>query len=110
MFAVGALPFIAIILLARSHGLYQIEGRRNDARPSLAGAFIFPSCILAFRAIQDLHFLEWKPLVLASLAFAAVRPFSLAHPFPIFPIPQFPPFPYFSSGPPPPYPPFPPSP
>jgi len=84
MLAVGALPFIAIILLARSHGLYQIEGRRNDARPSLAGAFIFPSCILAFRAIQDLHFLEWKPLVLASLAFAAVLTIFLAQSDPHF--------------------------
>jgi hypothetical protein len=72
MLAVGALPLIAIVLLARSHGLYQIEGRRNDARPSLAVAFILPSCILAFRAIQDLHFLEWKPLLLATLALAAV--------------------------------------
>lgn len=72
MLAVGALPLIAVVLLARSHGLYQIEGRRNDARPSLAGAFIFPSCILAFRTIQDLHFLQWKPLLLATFALAAV--------------------------------------
>jgi hypothetical protein len=72
MLAVGALPLIAIVLLARSHGLYQIEGRRNDARPSLAVAFIFPSCVLAFRAIQDLHFLEWKPLLLATSTLAAV--------------------------------------
>jgi len=78
MLAVGVLPLIAIVLLARSHGLYQIEGRRNDARPSLAGAFIFPSCALAYRAIQDLHFLEWKPLLLATLALAAVLTIFLA--------------------------------
>ncbi|HET6931488.1 MAG TPA: hypothetical protein VFI45_14280 [Candidatus Acidoferrum sp.] len=70
--AAGAFPIISIVLLARSHGIYQIEGRRNDARPSLAGVFIFPSCILAFRAIQDLHFLEWKPLLLTTFALAAV--------------------------------------
>jgi hypothetical protein len=72
MLAVAALPLLTIVLLARSRGLYQIEGRRNDARPSLAFAFIFPSCILAFRAIHDLHFLEWKSLLLATFALAAV--------------------------------------
>ena len=84
MSAAGVLPFIAIVLLARSHGLYQIEGRRNDARPSLAVAFIFPSCVLAFRAIQDLHFLEWKPLLLATLALAALLTIFLAQSDPHF--------------------------
>jgi hypothetical protein len=84
MLAVGVLPLIVIVLLARSHGLYQIEGRRNDARPSLAGAFIFPSCALAYRAIQDLHFLQWKPLVLATLALAVVLTIFLAHSDPHF--------------------------
>jgi hypothetical protein len=84
MLAVGVLPFIIIVLLARSHGLYQIEGRRNDARPSLAGAFIFPSCALAYRAIQDLHFLEWKPLLLTTLALAAVLTIFLAQSDPHF--------------------------
>lgn len=84
MSAIGVLPFIAIILLARSHGLYQIEGRRNDARPSLAVAFIFPSCVLAFRSIQDLHFLEWKPLLLATLALAALLTVFLAQSDPHF--------------------------
>jgi len=84
MLAAGALPFIAVVLLARSHGLYQIEGRRNDARPSLAVAFIFPSCALAFRTIQDLHFLEWKPLLLATLALAALLTIFLAQSDPHF--------------------------
>src|SRR5260370_12530771 len=84
MLAVGARPFIAINLRAGAQGLYQTEGRRNDARLSLAGAFIFPSCVLACRAIQDLHFLEWKPLVLASLAFAAVLTIFLAQSDPHF--------------------------
>jgi hypothetical protein len=84
MLAAGVLPLIAIVLLARSHGLYQIEGRRNDARPSLAVAFIFPSCALAFRTIQDLHFLEWKPLLLATLALAALLTIFLAQSDPHF--------------------------
>jgi len=84
MLAAGVLPLIVIVLLARSHGLYQIEGRRNDARPSLAFAFIFPGCALAYRAIQDLHFLEWKPLVLATLALAAILTIFLAQSDPHF--------------------------
>ena len=84
MLAAGVLPLIAIVLLARSHGIYQIEGRRNDARPSLAGAFIFPSCALAYRAIQDLHFLQWKPLLFATLALAAVLTIFLAQSDPHF--------------------------
>ena len=84
MLAAGVLPLIVIVLLARSHGLYQIEGRRNDARPSLAVAFIFPGCALAYRAIQDLHFLEWKPLVLATLALAALLTIFLAQSDPHF--------------------------
>jgi hypothetical protein len=84
MLAAGVFPLIAIILLARSHGIYQIEGRRNDARPSLAGIFIFPSCALAYRAIQDLHFLQWKPLLFATLALAAVVTIFLAQSDPHF--------------------------
>jgi len=84
MLAAGVLPLVAIVLLARSRGLYQIEGRRNDARPSLAFAFIFPGCALAYRAIQDLHFLEWKPLILATVALAAILTVFLAQSDPHF--------------------------
>jgi len=84
MLAAGVLPLIASVLLARSHGLYQIEGRRNDARPSLAVAFILPGCALAYRSIQDLHFLEWKPLLLATLALAALLTIFLAQSDPHF--------------------------
>jgi hypothetical protein len=41
-------------------------------------AFIFPSRVLAFRTIQDLHFVEWNPLVPATLALAAVLTIFLA--------------------------------
>ena len=84
MLAAGVFPLIAIVMLARSHGLYQIEGRQNDARPSLAGVFIFPSCVLAYRAIQNLHFLEWKPLLLGTLALAALLTIFLAQSDPHF--------------------------
>jgi hypothetical protein len=57
-----ALPLIAIVLQIRSRGIYQMEGRRNDARPSLAVVFLLPGLILDLRVIQDLHLLRWAPL------------------------------------------------
>ena len=57
------LPLIVVVILVRSQGLYQIEGRRNDARPSLATAFLFPAAILALRTIHDANFLRWMPFL-----------------------------------------------
>jgi len=72
----GALPLVAIVLLARSRGIYQIEGRRNDAHPSLAVVFLLPTVTLALRAIQDVQLLEWKPLlsrvILGALVLTAI--------------------------------------
>ena len=69
-----ALPLIAIVLQVRSRGIYQMEGRRNDARPSLAVVFLLPGLILDLRVIQDLHLLRWAPLF--SLAFLVALAFS----------------------------------
>lgn len=62
-----ALPVIAIVLQVRSRGIYQMEGRRNDARPSLAVLFLLPGLILDLRAIQDLHLLRWAPLFILAI-------------------------------------------
>lgn len=63
--ALTLLPLIAVVLLIRSRGIYQIEGRRNDARPSLAVPFIFPGMVLVLRTSLDLHLLQWVPLLVA---------------------------------------------
>jgi hypothetical protein len=72
----GVLPLVAIALLVRSRGLYQIEGRRNDARPSLAIVFLLPAITLAMRALQDVELLEWKPVfsrvILGAIALTAI--------------------------------------
>lgn len=65
-----AVPLVAIMLMLRSRGLYQMEGRRNDARPSLAIPFLIPGCVLAIRAIAGVNFLRWMPLFTLSLAVA----------------------------------------
>jgi len=65
-----ALPIVSIVLLARSRGIYQIEGRRNDARPSLAVPFIFPGMVLVARTLQDIHLLQWTSILVAAIVCA----------------------------------------
>jgi hypothetical protein len=78
----AALPLIALGLLVKSRGIYQAEGRRNDARPSLALVLIFPGLALALRAVLDLNLLQWKPILSASvlLAFAMTLAVAAADP------------------------------
>ena len=63
----AALPLAAIFLGLRAKGVYQFEGRRNDARPSLAVPVILPGAVLAIRALYDLSFLHWQQLVAPGL-------------------------------------------
>lgn len=63
MLVAAALPLVSLILLVRSKGIYQMEGRRKDARPNLAIAFLFPGMGLALRAMADFHLLAWKPIL-----------------------------------------------
>jgi hypothetical protein len=67
----SALPLIALVLLVRSRGIYEIEGRRIEARPSLAPLFIFPGLVLALRALLDLNLLHWTPILTISALLAA---------------------------------------
>lgn len=62
----AALPVIAVVLLVRSRGIYQIEGRRNDRRPSLAVPFIFPGMVLVLRTTIDVHLLQWTSILIAA--------------------------------------------
>lgn len=57
------LPVIALGLLIRSRGIYQVEGRRNDARPSLALVFLFPGLGLLVSSMRGFHLLAWKPIL-----------------------------------------------
>jgi hypothetical protein len=68
----AALPLLTLLLLIRSRGIYQIEERRNDARPSLALALIGPSLGLALRAILDFNLLEWKPILFITLLISVI--------------------------------------
>jgi hypothetical protein len=78
----GALPLVGLALLLGGRGRYAFDsgrrvlppGARTDPRPSLVVAIMFPGLVLGLRGIQDLHVLDWKPL----LAGAAVGGMILA--------------------------------
>ena len=64
IFLLAIVPLIVMAVLARSRGIYQIEGRRTDSRPALTLAFLIPGLALGFRAIDDMHMLRWEPILL----------------------------------------------
>lgn len=74
----AALPLIALVLLVRSRGTYQVEGRRTDARPSLAVALIFPGIGLALRAALDSDLLQWTPILSISALLAIALTVTIA--------------------------------
>lgn len=74
----AVLPLIAVVLLVRSNGIYQIEGRRQDARPSLALVFLLPGMVVPMLALAPFHTLQWKPILVFSALLAACLVFVLA--------------------------------
>jgi hypothetical protein len=60
LLVLALLPWAAIILAAKGHGLYRLDGRRNDVRPNLAAAMYLPGFVLLMRAVEDVGVLDWK--------------------------------------------------
>jgi hypothetical protein len=56
-------PLAALLVLATNKGLYQVEGRKQDARADLSLALILPGAILMLRAIQDVQLLSWSSML-----------------------------------------------
>jgi hypothetical protein len=67
LLALGVLPWIALVLVAKSSGLCRIDSRRGDPRPTLAIPVIVPGFVLLLRAM-DLGVLDIE----RALVFAAV--------------------------------------
>lgn len=63
LLVIALLPWVAVILAAKSHGLYRLGARRNDVRPNLATPLYVPGFVLLLRAVQDVGVLNW-PLAL----------------------------------------------
>ena len=47
------LPWIGVVMMRRSHGMFRADELRNDAHPNVAFALIFPPVMLSLRAILD---------------------------------------------------------
>jgi hypothetical protein len=60
LLVIALLPWAAMMLAAKSHGLYRLDGRRNDVRPNLAVAMYLPGLVLLMRAVQDVGVLDWQ--------------------------------------------------
>ena len=71
----AALPIVALIVLARSNGLFQLDGRRNDERPSLALPFAFPGMVLILRTVLDFHLFQYRIALIDSAILAVTLTF-----------------------------------
>jgi hypothetical protein len=60
LLVVALLPWAAVILAAKSHGLYRLDAPRNDVRPNLAAPMYLPGFVLLMRAVQDVGVLDWQ--------------------------------------------------
>lgn len=67
-----ALPWVAILLVAASRGLFRIDGRRNDAHPNLAAVALGPALVLALRAYFDVHLVAWTDIFVPAIIGGAV--------------------------------------
>ena len=74
-----AMPWLAVWIAARSHGLFRLDQTRNDVRPNVAMTFLVPAFLLPARALLDYQVFDWRqvvpPAVLigCALCFAATR-------------------------------------
>ena len=67
----AAIPLVAIVVMARSHGLYRFDGRPGVSHPYLGPVVMGPGMILGLRAMLDFDLLEWRQ-VLGPVALVAV--------------------------------------
>ena len=67
----AAIPWIAVLIVARSHCMFRIDQKRNDPHPSVGIAFMMPGFILALRAIFDIHLIGWRTPLIITLAISA---------------------------------------
>jgi len=79
MIILVAMPWLAVWIAGRSHGLFRLDQTRNDVRPNVAMTFLVPAFLLPARALLDYQVFEWRqvvpPTVLigCALCFAATK-------------------------------------
>ncbi len=68
----AVIPWAAIVIMARSPGLYAFNAPRGSGRPDLSVLLISPGFLLMLRAILDVQILDWPRLFEWTLILAAV--------------------------------------
>jgi hypothetical protein len=68
----AVIPWAAIVIIARSPGLYTFNAPRGSGRPDLTILLISPGLLLMVRAILDIQILDWQRLFECALVLAAV--------------------------------------
>jgi hypothetical protein len=68
----AVIPWAAIVIMARSPGLYTFNAPRGSGRPDLTVLLISPGFLLMLRAILDVQVLDWPHLFEWALILAAV--------------------------------------
>jgi hypothetical protein len=58
------LPWVAVVLVWAKPGLFQLDGKKGDVRPNLAGLLIMPPLVLAMRALLDVTLIDLRQLFL----------------------------------------------
>lgn len=53
VFALALLPWMALGIVKRSHGVFRIDARPKDPHPNVALPFLFPGMILLLRVMND---------------------------------------------------------
>ena len=66
------LPWVAVMIVGRSDGIFRIDQRKNDAHPSVGTLIIVPGLVLALRVMTDMHVLAWKPALYLSIGIGVV--------------------------------------
>jgi hypothetical protein len=63
----SALPWLAVIIVARSPALFRIDQYKNDPRPTVGGLWAFPGFILMLRSVVDgAYTFDWPRALLVA--------------------------------------------
>src|SRR5262249_6521993 len=66
------LPWVALVIVARSGGLFRIDKLKTDAHPSVSGILLFPCFLLPLRSMLDFPVVDWKHAVLLACAIGSI--------------------------------------
>ena len=58
-----AMPWVAVMWVRQTHGVFRIDHQRRRPRPNLSIPFVMPGMALLLRGVFDYHALDWARLI-----------------------------------------------